>query len=193
MPPRGRITRDMVADAAFRIARETNWKDINARNLAKQLDCSTQPVMYHFDTVEDIKKAAYQKADRFHTEYLMNIEGSQEPMLKIGLNYIRFSVEEPSLFRFLFQSGYGPHTDLLTMIGSSELEPLLAVMMQAMNTTAEKAREIFATLAIFTHGYASLLANHYMEYDEVSASEHLTRAYDGAVAAARGEKDEKSI
>ena len=174
----------MVADAAFQIARRSDWKNINARNLAKQLNCSTQPVMYHFDTIEDIKKAAYEKADKFHSEYLMNIKDSQEPMLEIGLNYIRFSVEEPSLFRFLFQSGYGPHADLLTLIDSPELEPVLQVMMQAMNMTLEKTKEIFATLAIFTHGYASLLANHYMEYDEVSASEQLAKAFYGAAAAA---------
>ena len=182
MPPKMRTTRDMVSDAAFQIARQTDWTDINARNVAKQLNCSTQPVMYHFATIEDLKKAAYEKADRFHTEYLMQIEGAQDPMLEIGLNYIRFSVEEPSLFRFLFQSGYGPHTDLRTMIDSPELEPMLQVMMQAMNANLEKTKEMFAALAIFAHGFASLLANHYMEYEEAVASEQLTKAFYGAAA-----------
>ena len=188
MPPKMKTTRDMVAEAAFQIARRSDWTDINARNVARELGCSTQPVMYHFATMEDLKKAAYEKADRFHTEYLMHIEGSQEPMLEIGLNYIRFSVEEPSLFRFLFQSGYGPHTDLRTMIDSPELDPVLQVMMQAMGMTLEKTKEIFTSLAIFAHGYASLLANHYMEYEEASASEQLTRAFYGAAASAMEEE-----
>ena len=188
MPPKIKITREMISDAAFQIARQSGWENINARNVARQLNCSTQPVMYHFNTIEEIKKDAYKKADQFHSAYLMNIEGAQEPMLEIGLNYIRFSVKEPLLFLFLFQSGYGPHTDLLTMIDSPELEPVLQVMMQAMNVSMEKTKEIFATLAIFTHGYASLLANHYMEYDEASASEHLTKACYGAVAAVMEEE-----
>ena len=33
----------------------------------------------------------------------MNTPPRQDPILGIGLNYIRFSVEEPQLFRFLFQ------------------------------------------------------------------------------------------
>ena len=33
-------------------------------------------------------------------------EDAAEPMLEIGLNYIRFAIEEPHLFRFLFQSGF---------------------------------------------------------------------------------------
>ena len=183
MPPRAKITGDMISDAAFEIARTSGWENINARTIAGQLGCSTQPVLYHFHTVEDIKKAAYEKADRFHTEYLMNVEGAPDPMLEIGLNYVRFSVREPLLFRFLFQSAYGPHTDLQTMIDSPELEPLLRTMAEAMETTMEKTKEIFATLAIFTHGYASLLANHYMEYDEALASAALSRAFSGAAAA----------
>lgn len=185
MPPKTKITRDMVSDAAFRIARQSDWTNINARNVAKQLNCSTQPVMYHFGTIEELKEAAYEKADRFHSEYLMNIGNAADPMLEIGLNYIRFSVREPSLFRFLFQSGYGPHTGFPEIIESPELKPLLSLMTQLMEVSAEKAKKIFATLAIFTHGYACLLANRYMEYDEKTAAEYLTKAYYGAAEAAK--------
>lgn len=53
----------------------------------------------------EMKKAAYAKADGYHSEYLMNIEDPRKGvMLGIGLNYIRFAIEEPHLFRFLFQS-----------------------------------------------------------------------------------------
>ena len=49
-------------------------------------------------------------------EYLMNIPETQEDiMLGIGLNYIRFAIEEPYLFRFLFQSGFVAHNSLLEM------------------------------------------------------------------------------
>lgn len=182
----------MVSDAAFRIARQSGWENINARNAAKQLNCSTQPVMSHFSTIEELKKAAYEKADRFHSEYLMNIGDTQDPLLAIGLNYIRFGLQEPNLFRFLFQSGYGPHMDFLSIISSPELMPLLQVMKEAMGMPMEKVKQIFATLAVFAHGYASLLANHYMVYDEAQAAEHLTKAFYGA-AAAEEKENEKNI
>lgn len=55
MPPKPKITREMVVEAAFEIARESGRENINARTAAKKLDCSTQPVMYHFDTIEELK------------------------------------------------------------------------------------------------------------------------------------------
>lgn len=52
----------------------------------------------------------------------MNIPETQEDiMLGIGLNYIRFAVEEPHLFRFLFQSGFAVENSFLDFpIVSSE-------------------------------------------------------------------------
>ena len=44
MPPKPKITREMVIDAAFEVARETGAENINARTVSKKLNCSTQPV-----------------------------------------------------------------------------------------------------------------------------------------------------
>ena len=184
MPPKAKITRDMIIDAAFEIARTEGAENINARTVAQKLGCSTQPVMYQFATIEDMKKVVYAKADRFHTDYLMNIDKPQSGiMLGIGLNYIRFAIEEPHLFRFLFQSGYAVENSLLEMIDSQELIPVLSAMRQAMEMSMEQTKEVFLTIAMFAHGYASIIANNSLEYDEKVVALHLKRAYRGAVLA----------
>lgn len=185
MPPKAKVTKDMIIDAAFNVARESGMENINARTVAENLKCSTQPVMYHFETIEELKKAVYAKADRFHTEYLMSAKRPQEGiMLGIGLNYIRFAIEEPQLFRFLFQSGFAGNS-LIEMIGSEELAPVLSVMQEAMGTNMEQTKKIFLTIALFAHGYASIIANNSMEYDEELIASHLEQAYKGAVLAAQ--------
>lgn len=188
MPPKTKITKDMVIAAAFEVAREAGVENINARTVSKKLNCSTQPVMYHFATIEELKRAAYEKADRFHTEYLMHIPETQEDiMLGMGLNYIRFGLEEPHLFRFLFQSGFAVEHSLLEMIDSEELIPVISAMQEAMNMNAEQTKEIFITLALFVHGYASIIVNNSLEYDEKLIAAHLERVYTGAVLALQEE------
>lgn len=186
MPPKAKITREMIVDAAFAIAREAGAETINARTVAERLKCSTQPVMYHFATIEELKRAVYAKADEFHTEYLMDMKKPQEGvMLGIGLNYICFAIEEPHLFRFLFQSGLAVGSSLLEMINSEELIPVISAMQKAMELSMEQTREVFVTIAMFAHGYASIIANNSLEYDEKVVSLHLERAYRGAVLAVR--------
>ena len=114
MPAKAKVSKEMIVDAAFEIARKEGMENINARTVSEKLNCSTQPVMYHFATIEELKKAVYAKADCYHSEYLMKIKDPQKgTMLGIGLNYIRFAIEEPHLFRFLFQSNFFTGTTLL--------------------------------------------------------------------------------
>ena len=53
MPPKVKITKEMIIDAAFEIARSEGAENINARTVSKKLGCSTQPVMYHFKRSEE--------------------------------------------------------------------------------------------------------------------------------------------
>ncbi len=57
-------------------------------------------------------KAEITKDMVVETAYLMKVDGQSNFMLGIGLNYIRFAIQEPYLFRFLFQSGYAVGNNL---------------------------------------------------------------------------------
>ncbi len=188
MPPKSKVSREMIVEAALEVIRESGFEGLNARTVARKLRCSTQPVMYQFDTVEDLKRAAYARADQLHGEYMMNVSPEQDPVLGIGLNYIRFAVEEPQLFRFLFQSGYAEEGSLLEMVDSAELVPVLEAMREGSGLSAEQTRNVFLTVALFSHGYASIIANNHLEFDEKLIADHLERAWNGAILAAKEEE-----
>ena len=77
MPPKVKITKEMIIDAAFEIARSEGAENINARTVSKKLGCSTQPVMYHFKTIEELKRAVYEKSDEYHSAYIMNMHSME--------------------------------------------------------------------------------------------------------------------
>lgn len=189
MPPKTRVTEDIILDAAIEVVRQRGFENMNARSVSEHLHCSTQPVMYHFTTIDNLKRAAYRKADQLHTDFLMETQTDKNPLLGIGLNYIRFAVREPQLFRFLFQSGYVEGNSLMEMVDSDELLPVLTVMQAGSGLSMEKTKHIFMTVAMFAHGYASIIANNHLEYDEKIIAEHLERTWNGAVLAAEREED----
>ena len=190
MPPKTRITKDMIINAAIEIAKQSGYESINARTVSEQLHCSTQPVMYHFTTIDALKRAAYARVEHLHSAYMMTVLPEQDPVLGIGLNYIRFAVEEPQLFRFLFQSGYAKEHSLPEMIDSEDLIPVLDAMQEGSGLSREKTRQVFLTVALFAHGYASIIANNGLEYDEKLVAAHLERAWNGAFLAATQEENE---
>lgn len=191
MPPKARITQEMVIDAAFDIVRNEGAEKINVRSIAQKLECSTQPILYCFHSIDDIKKAVYEKADEFHTAYIMPFSDGaacDDPMLSIGLAYIRFGHCEKNLFRLLFQSDGFSGQDLSSLIDNEQLMPILGILSQNAGITLVQAKSVFRSVFLFVHGYASMLANNSMDYDENVVSEDIQFVFRGVLREIREEE-----
>ncbi|MCH5196719.1 MAG: TetR/AcrR family transcriptional regulator [Oscillospiraceae bacterium] len=182
MPPKARITKEMVIEAGLNIVRSEGTESLNVRRIAAELKCSTQPVMYHYKTVDELKADIYAAADAFHTEYITTPnENAYDPLLSIGLNYIRFAEEERFLFRFLFQSDKFRNIGFREMLDGEEHDFLIQPLAKQTGLAPEQAKTVFETLFICVHGYASMLANNSMEYSEEHFAEILTTVFMGTI------------
>ncbi len=161
MPRKPVTTREAMTEGAFQLIREKGHEFLTARNLAAFLGCSTQPIMYQFPNLDRLRELVYQKADAFHTEYIL----SGGDLIGIGLQYIRFAEAEPQLFRFLFQSGHFSGFHLEELIRAPEAAGILAAVSLEEGLSAEDAAVFFEPLFAIVHGYASLIANNAMKYD----------------------------
>ena len=170
MPKKPTTTRENMMEGAFLLIRHKGHEAFSARNLAAFLGCSTQPIMYQFPNLSELKELAYLRADAFHTGYIM----SGDSLLDIGLNYIRFASEEPFLFKFLFQSGRYAGLRLEDLIRSPEVAPILDVAGNEEGLDPEGAMAYFEPLCVAVHGYASLIANNGMNYDPATIERSLT-------------------
>ena len=186
MPPKVKITKNMVADASFEVIRAKGHENLNARTISEYLGCSTQPVLYSFKTVDEIRESAYEIADRYHTEFIMPTEKDGNPMLALGLNYVRFGQEEKNLFRFLFQTDKFGGKDVAALLSDPELSGILEIMAAGLNADTEQAKEMFLLFFCVAHGMASLLANNSMEYDEEQCKKMLENVFAGMIAARKG-------
>lgn len=180
MPPISKITKEMIIDSGKEIIRAEGIEHLNVRKIALKLDCSTQPIMYHYTTVDKLKSEIYTAVDEYHSEYLMNIDYEKiNPMLEIGLRYVLFAVEEKNLFRFLFQSDKFSNIDFIQLLEEYDvgLSAIYEILQKETGMSKEQCKEIFANLFITAHGMASLLANNAMKYDEEYCINILENAF----------------
>ena len=175
MPKKPTTTREALLEGAFRLIREKGHDCLTARNLAAFLGCSTQPVMYQFPNLDMLRDLTYQKADAFHSAYLL----AGADLLEMGLRYIRFAEEEPNLFRFLFQSGRFSGSRMEDLIKSPEAADILAAVSTEEGLTTEEAAAFFEPLAALVHGYASMIANNAMKYDHDAIRKALITIAEG--------------
>ena len=102
MPPKQRITREMILERSFAMFCQEGMAAVNARSVAKALNCSTQPIFSYFSGMDDLKNALDQKAhDVF--EQTVSEEAKDCPALEGSSNaYVRFATEQPRLFAHMF-------------------------------------------------------------------------------------------
>lgn len=193
MPPKVKVTKQMVADASFEVVRAKGHENLNARTIAEHLGCSTQPVLYSFKTVDEIREAAYEIADGYHTSYIMPKETDENPMLALGLNYVRFGHKEKNLFRFLFQTDQFGGKDINALMSGPELAGILEVMAKGLQVEPEQAGEMFLTFFCAAHGLASLLANNSMEYDEEQCRKMPEGVFFGMIASRKGKQHAQTV
>lgn len=189
MPPKPRISREMILDAAFAIARQEGIDAVNVRSIARRLGCSTQPVLYQFAHVEDVRREVYRMADEYQSACLMQLPEDENPMLALGLNYIRFAVEEKPLFRLLFQSDGLGGQGLTALIDQPEIAPVLDVFQRETGLTLQQTKRLFMTVTLLVHGWASMLANNSMAYDEAEIVPTLAMAFNGMIGAMQMEEE----
>ena len=103
------------------------------------------------------------------------------------INYIKFAIEERNLFRFLFQSNEFSGISMLELLETEEFLPMLGMLQSELDISMEDAKEIFSTLFIFSHGYASLYANNTMLYNEQDVIRALDKIFVGAVCTVKGD------
>ena len=174
MPPKARITREMIVDAAFTVVQKVGAEEINVRKIAAELKCSTQPVMYHFRTMEELKAEVYVKSSEYMSACILDGEEKNVPVLLE--RYIRFAREESNLFRFIFQTGRIDIENFGAVFGSSEdLRRIVRLFGEKHGLTEAQAHSAISTVFLVIHGYAALIANNCAVYDEKQCEELLNR------------------
>lgn len=182
MPAIAKVTKEMIIDAAFEIAKEMGAENITARTVSQKLGCSTQPVLYHFKTIEDVRIAAHKKGIEFHINYVTNLSGKYErPMLEVGMRHIQVAVEQKNLFRFLFHSNYYIGISLSDWLTEENFGSIFSILKIQAMADDRQAHSIFSQIFLVTHGIASLLVSNAMVYDEAYCIKALSNAYFGTM------------
>lgn len=158
MPPKQRITRDMILEASFSMFCQEGMEVVNARSVAKALNCSTQPIFSYFSGMDDLKTALEEKARAlFEAGINQAIEGD-DPLFDGCMSYFDYAMNYPNLFRQLFLLRQEKQPANLAMVNEALREKVVKPLAAKTDRACEYVEEQCVKLWIFTHGLASLAA-----------------------------------
>jgi len=166
MPPQINFSRETIVNTAFEIVREHGLQGISARNVARRLNSSTQPLYREFESIQQLEHAVLKKIKEYTVAYMLRGDEAEGPFLSIGLRYVQFAREEKELFKLLYMSeNHGESFQAITgpfhqLLNRMKTDPHLQGLDEAC------LPGILQKMAIFTHGLTTLVWANSIPYSE---------------------------
>ena len=183
MPPKQRITREMILERSFEMFCREGMAVVNARSVAKALNCSTQPIFSYFSGMEDLKNALELKAKELFENALKVADLPGDPMVNICCAYTRFAAEQSCLFTHLFM--LNQDNQLYPFISNEERQELVRREAEYTGLPYEKAAEIFVQMSVYGHGLAAVRAAHKAEFTPEQMEKMIVDTHRATVACLR--------
>jgi len=166
------------------LVREQGIENLNARNIAKMLNSSTQPVFSYYENMADLKTDLLALVSSYHSGIFKKIEDDEDMMLNVGMAYVDFALEEPNLFRMLFMSDgfsgrkltelFEEHPDDFFKDCPQNIEQAIA---KKYDMDSPETNRIFYDIWLYAHGIASMLVANQMPTPRIEIEAMIRNMY----------------
>ncbi len=153
-----KIKKEDLIKGSIKIIRDEGDSNLSARNLAKVVGCSTQPIFRLFTNMDDLKRTVYDDVYELQKKYLLRGNEHQVPFIGVGLSYIDFATKEKNLFKFLFMSSFTKYNNILEMADNEDGKKYTEMIIKSTGLSPESSKQIYINTWLIIHGIASMMA-----------------------------------
>ncbi len=191
MPPSRKFQREDILEITYQIVKAEGIKSVNARRIAKELNCSVQPIFHNFRDMEELKSMVYEKIYETYKEFtLSKMQTTDKPYKAMGIAYIQFAKIYPEFFKILFMQQTNNKSD--KFIGEDTIgKAVIESGQKTFGLSYEEQKLFHVKVGIFTHGLATLVATKTVDFTEEEIDKLLEDTVRQMVIGYKKEKGEK--
>ena len=176
MPPVRKITKEDIIKKSLSIVNEEGLTSLNARRLAKELMCSTQPIFSQFKNMEELNSAVVDEIYHIFDKYMLKENYNHLVYKDIGLNYIHIAKEYPNYFKILFQSDKKLKArSFVELTGPSKR--IFETIQKQTGLSNEEVIKFHIKMWFYVNGIANLVSNNTCEFTDIDLDNFLKEQY----------------
>ena len=179
MPPKPKFTRDEIVAAALDIVARKGPEGLTARELGRALDCSPRPVFTVFRSMAELQAAVRTAAMARFESYVRHNLPDTPPFKRVGMQMVRFGVQEPKLYQLLFMQENRDAVSFDDVFGclGTTAERCIDTVCRDYGLERAQARALFEAVWIYTFGVGALCAAGMCRFPEERLSRMLTTQF----------------
>jgi AcrR family transcriptional regulator len=157
-----KIEKDVILNAAFQLVRKEGLESLSARKLAKEIECSTQPIYENFHDMGEIRDYTIGQMEELYDSLRTKLnEKEYADYGKQGMAVYEFAQNEKTLFKhFVTNTERSKKNELLSETSS------LDMLVNDYGFDEDKARLIDGQMKRYILGTAFLLDGGYVTMNE---------------------------
>lgn len=188
MPPKTKITKEMLLEQAFQIAEAQGIAAVTSRSVAKAAGCSIQPVFSHFPTMEDLRQATFQYACHRFVEEVLAFEGRPDFMPRVTKWVLDLARERPNLFRLLYLSdGFSGDSMLSMMMQFESNRRMIAAMETGCGLSRERCEDILMRSCLLLLGISTMICMNHVTITDQQAAQMMKQTVQDMISGAKEE------
>lgn len=165
MPPKQKITRDMLLEHAFQIAEQQGIMAVNSRSVAKSVGCSIQPVFSHFPTMEELRQATFDYACNKFVNEILAFEHQPDFLTQVTNWVLDLARNRPKLFHLLYLSdGFNGSNLIEVMMGYESNKRMILKMMELYCLDKNTCKDILLRSCLFLMGISTMICVNHMDF-----------------------------
>lgn len=167
MPPKQKITKEMILETAKELVRRNGIESVNSRSVAKELGCSTQPVFSQFETMDELRQGVHDYCCAIFEQCVLSDKEHNDFMKASYLKVIHLAKEDKNIFRLIYLSEYCKGAEFITArLNFESNHRILFQLMEQYQLNEEDGKDILQRTSLLVQGIATLLATTNMNYTD---------------------------
>lgn len=182
MPPNQKISKKMILEAAYQLVKESGIETVNSRNIAKILDCSTQPVFSQFPSMEELRLNVHDYAcQKFEQDVTCNVT-SDSFFRSSYFKVINLAKYEKNIFKLIYLSEYCSGSDFLGIrMNFKSNQRIFEELRSKYQLEDNDCMNALERMSLLVHGIATLIATSNVMYDDEQISNIVEDTLDDIV------------
>ncbi len=172
-----RLTRTEILDAALALLREEGESALTARAVARQANCSVQPLYSLFGDMPGLAAALFEHARAWVANYNREHVAGSNPFASNGRAHLALARDEKHLFHFLYLSPHMQVDSFEELYRSVSMDGVEEFIQKRSGLSVDKAHELYLNMIIYTHGIASLIAVDAAEFGDEELEIRMDAAF----------------
>ena len=168
MPPKKKIQKSDILAAATQTIRKKGTAALTVRNIAAELNCSTQPLYSEFQNLEQLR----QELVVYIRDHYLRVQCSNYK--EFARWFLRFAGEEPELFQFIYLRPRAPEERLLD---DANCEQTVHQLARSLEMERAQAWQMHQRMQYHCYGLGVMIATGYRRMSQQEIDDELTEFY----------------